>query len=113
MLKDKLIKDLGDLQLAIQSEDIPTIIHQISTHKIESRDLEEFTRGLLMDDIKQYIIDKRLEKLRINRTNEYGYPIFDCYKIGGDEQLIRNGSPARYTSLGKLYAAYKKIYKLD
>lgn len=35
-----------------------------------------------------------------------------CYKIEGGE-LIRNGSSARYTSLGKLYTAYKKIHKLD
>lgn len=112
MLKDELIKDFEDLQLAIQFEDIPAIIHQISIHKIQSRNLEEFTRGLLMDDIKQYIIDNDKENLRINRTNEYGDPTFDCYRIKSDE-LIRNGSPARYTSLGKLYIAYKKIYKLD
>lgn len=112
MLKDKLIKDFGDLQAAIQSEDIPAIIHQISTHKIESRDLEDFTRGLLMDDIKQYIVDNKLKKLRINRTNEYGDPTFDCYMIEG-ARLIRNGSPARYTFLGKLYTAYKKIHKID
>ena len=48
----------------------------------------------------------------INRTNEYGDPTFDCYKIE-ESELIRNGSSARYTSLGKLYTAYKKIYKLD
>lgn len=111
MLKNDLIKDLVDLQSAIQSEDIPAIINQMSTHDIQFRDLGEFTRGLLMDDIKQYIIYKKKEKLRINRTNEYGDPTFDYYKIEGGE-LIRNGSSARYISLGKLYTAYKKIHKL-
>lgn len=65
-----------------------------------------------MDDIKQYIIDKKLKKLRINRTNEYGDPTFDSYKID-EARLLRNNAPARYTSLGKLYTAYKKIHKLD
>lgn len=112
--KDKLLAQIDSLRNAVVNNDVPAMISLISEIPIDTRSrslVDDFLRGLMIASITEYISKRKSEKLRIDRKNEYGDPTFDTYLMK-DGVLCRNGSEAKWSSIGKLYQAYKKINKI-
>ena len=70
----------------------------------------DFAKQIIINFISNYIKEKGLDTLRVSRTGEYGTETYDTYQRR-KEELFRNGTNVRWTSLGKLYQAYKYIKK--
>lgn len=104
--KNDLLIKIDNLRSAIESEDIDTLIHSIDYMGFDYRKSSitiDFCQQLIINFISNYIKEKGLDKLRVERTET-----FDIYRIC-EGKLLRNGTNARFTSLGKLYCAYKYI----
>lgn len=109
-MKEKLISQIEGLQRAIDSEDIPALINFMETLRIDTRywsPIYDFTHQLLAKSIKDYILGKK-KVLRIKRLAEYQIETTDVYSVK-DDVLYRNGADCKWTSVGKLYSAYKQI----
>jgi hypothetical protein len=68
----------------------------------------DFARQIIINFISDYIKEKDLDTLRVERAGEYDTKTYDTYQRC-KEGLFRNGTNAQWTSLGKLYQAYKYI----
>lgn len=114
-MKDKLISKIAKLQEAIENEDIPTLIEFMKDLNIDTRrwsPIYDFTQQLLIQGIKDYMLKKKKKVFKVKRIAEYQIETEDWYTIK-DDVLHRNGSSCRYSSIGKLYIAYKKINKME
>lgn len=110
-MKGKLILQVRKLQEAIENEDIPTLIEFMRDFKIDTRcwsPIYDFTQQLLIQSIKDYILKKKNKVFKVKRIAEYQIKTEDWYTIK-DGILHRNGYSCRYTTIGKLYVAYKQI----
>jgi len=115
MKKEELIRLLESTKEAVIKEDVTTLIQSIDRLKIDSRfsdPLGTYASDIIRSAITEHIEQKRLDALRVKRSGEYGSIVSDCYKIV-DGVLMRNGTNAKWTSLGKLYQAYKQIKKIE
>lgn len=104
--KNDLLIKIDNLRSAVENEDIDTLINLIDNMGFDNRKssmIIDFCQQLIINFISNYIKEKGLDKLRVERTET-----FDIYRIC-EEKLLRNGTNARFTSLGKLYCAYKYI----
>lgn len=111
VIKNNLLIKIDSLRNAIENEDIDSLIHLIDNMGFDDRKssmIIDFTKQLIINLILDYIKEKDLDTLRVKRTGEYGIKTYDLYQICKDE-LFRNGTNVRWTSLGKLYQAYKYI----
>lgn len=110
-MKDKLILQVRKLQEAVENEDIPTLIESMKEFKIDTRcwsPIYDFTQQLIIQSIKDYMLKKKKKVLKVKRIAEYQIKTEDWYTIK-DGVLHRNGCSCRYTTIGKLYVAYKQI----
>lgn len=114
--KQVLLKPITELVKALYEENIPTIIHLLDKVKIDSRyssDVINYVTELLIEDIKTHIeCCTRNRKLKVTRKDVYHNDTFDVYTIK-DNVLYRNGNDIKWTSIGKLYQAYKFIHKIE
>lgn len=114
-MKDKLISKIAKLTEAVENEDIPTLIESMKDLKIDTRcwsPIYDFTQQLIVQSIKDYMLRKKKNILRVKRIAEYSIETIDYYTIK-DGVLHRNGSDCKYSTIGKLYTAYKQIHNID
>lgn len=114
--KQVLLTPITKLVKALYTENIPTVIHLLDKVKIDSRyssDLINYVTELLVEDIKRHLeCCTRNRKLKVTRKDVYNIDTFDTYTIK-DNVLYRNGNNANWSSIGKLYQAYKFIHKIE
>lgn len=106
-----LIKRLED---AVRMQDVPAIIDCMRDLAIDNRQssiLEKYASQICIDVITEHITRKKLDKFVVSRKGAYNDPTYDTYVLDGDV-LKRNGTDVKWSSLGKLYQAYKKINKI-
>ena len=112
-LHDKIITLLERTEKAVRQQDVSSIIDCMNGFCIDNRRrsvLEEYASQICIETITEYIKTKNLSYLRISRKNEYNDNTFDRYVL--DEGILkRNGTDVKWSSLGKLYTAYKQIIK--
>jgi len=111
--KSDLLIKIDSLKNAIEKEDIDALIHLIDNMGFDNRKssmVMDFAKQTIINFISNYIKEKGLDTLRVERTGEYGTKTYDTYQIC-KEELFRNGTNVQWTSLGKLYQAYKYIKK--
>lgn len=112
-LHNKIIALLERTETAVRTQDVSTIIDCINELCVDNRKismLKEYASLICIETIIEYIKTKNLSYLRISRKNEYNEDTYDCYVLD-DDVLKRNGTDVKWTSLGKLYTAYKQIIK--
>jgi len=113
IIKNVLLIKIDSLRNAIENEDIDTLIHLIDNMGFDDRKsslMIDFAKQTIINFILDYIKEKGLDTLKVERTGEYGIETYDTYQRC-KEELFRNGTNVRWTSLGKLYQAYKYIKK--
>ena len=111
MTKEELLAKIENLKSSVINHDVSGLISCIEDLHIDSRynsPVIDYTHNLIVETIFDYVSEKG--KLKVTRKGEYGSDTFDVYIIDGNI-LKRNGTDVRYSSLGKLYQAYKKISK--
>ena len=74
--------------------------------------LLDFIRNLIIEDIKDFMIQNKKDSIKICRKNVYHEETFDYYSLK-DGELFRNGHKTTFDSVGKLYVAYKNIHKIS
>ena len=112
--KDKLLAQIDSLRNAVVNNDVSATISLISEIPIDTRSrslVADFLRELMIASIIEYIGKRKSGKLKVERKGVYNESTFDYYLIK-DGVLCRNGSDAKWSSIGKLYQAYKKINKI-
>ena len=110
-IKNDLLIKIDSLRKAVENEEIDILIHLIDDMGFDNRKssmVMEFAKQVIINFISDYIKEKDLDTLRIERTGEYGTKTYDTYQRC-KEGLFRNGTNVQWTSLGKLYQAYKYI----
>lgn len=114
--KQLLLTPITELVKSLYMEDIPAIIHLLDKCRIDSRyssDVINYVTELLVEDIKIHIESHtRNKKLKVTRKDVYNNNTVDTYIIK-DNILYRNGDDTKWTSIGKLYQAYKFIHKIE
>ena len=111
-MKQDLLNKIDELKIAIESEDVQlllTLAEYIGVNYRTRSPILDFLHSLLVEDIRDYVNKKG--KLKIERTSEYNIKTSDVYTIK-DSVLTRNGFDVKWSSIGKLYQAYKKIHKI-
>lgn len=112
MTQDELLKRIDSLRLAVENSDIEAICTAINDFRIDTRystPLIDFTRDIVTKAIKEHV-ENHGGTLRVKRKGEYNNDTTDTYTIT-DGVLMRNRDNVKYTSLGKLLSAYRKIKK--
>lgn len=113
MEKQEVLDKVTALGRAIADNDIPQIIHGISELKVDTRfgrnDIVEYAKGLLIQTITDHV--EKQGKISVERSDAYGSMVTDIYKIENGV-LKRNCNPAEWSSLTRLYQAYRKINKI-
>ena len=114
-MKQRLIDLLTDFKEAVEQDNVEVMITMFDAFGIDSRRttiLDVHLRRLLIDDIKTAVQKRKRGVIKVKRKGVYGDTTFDFYKIVGDN-LHRNGTDAKWTSICKLYTAYKQIHKIE
>lgn len=114
--KQVLLTQIIELVKALYIEDIPTIIHLLDKVRIDSRyssNVINYVKELLIEDIKIHLeCCTRNRKIKITRKDVYNNNTANTYIIK-DNILYCDGDDAKWTSIGKLYQAYKFIHKIE
>ena len=111
--KERCLAALTGLVAGVEQGDIPAIIKGITDLRIDSG-----RGGALIYHAEEAIISNLTEevrkredgRLRVARPGKYKEPVVDVYTLDENGTLLRNQAPAKFTNLGKLYAAYKCIH---
>lgn len=109
-MKEHLLNNLTSLVDAVEAEDVTLLLNCMKSmgfSGMSSGPICDYAHDLLVKDISDYVSKKGV--LKVERTGEYGIKTEDYYRIDG-AVLMRNGSDAKWSSIGKLYQAYKKIH---
>lgn len=112
-IKNDLLIKIDNLRNAVENEDIDILIYLIDNMGFDNRKssmIMNFAKQIIINFISDYIKEKDLDTLRVKRIGEYSTETYDTYQRC-KEELLRNGTNVRWTSLGKLYQAYKYIKK--
>lgn len=114
-MDNNVITLLDNCKTAVIEKDIVALIKSMRTLGLDNNSrspLLDYTRNLIVEDIKDYMIQNKKETIRISRKNVYHEETFDWYSLK-DGELFRNGFKVTFDSVGKLYSAYKKIHKIE
>lgn len=113
--KDELSKVLLEktraLEKAITDEDVPTLIDAILFFKVDTRRysaLEEYCKKIIVEFIKNFIVENGVPFLKIKRLGIYKEWISDFYKLENGT-VFRNHIDVKFSSLSRLYQAYNAI----
>ena len=112
-IKNDLLIKIDSLRNAVENEEIDILIHLIDNMGFDNRKssiMMDFAKQIIINFISDYIKEKGLDTLKVERTGEYSTETYDIYQRC-KEELLRNGTNVQWTSLGKLYQAYKYIKK--
>lgn len=113
-MDNKLITLLDTCKDAIIKKDIVTLIGSAKSIGLDgnsSSPLLDFIKSLIMEDIKDFMVQNKKSSIKISRNNVYHEETFDYYSLK-DGELFRNGHKTTFDSVGKLYTAYKKIHNI-
>ena len=113
-MDNKLITLLDTCKDAIIKKDIVTLISSAKSLGLDDNSrspLLDFIENLIIEDIKDFMIRNKKNFIDVSRKNIYHEKIVDCYSLK-DGELFRNGHKAIFSSVGKLYIAYKRIHEI-
>ena len=105
---------LNNCRDAVIKKDIVALISSAKSLGLDGNSnslLLDFIRNLIIEDIKNFMIQNKKNSIRISRKNVYHEETFDWYSLK-DGELFRNGFKTTFTSVGKLYMAYKRIHNV-
>ena len=114
--KERCLTTLAGLLAGVEQGDIPAIIKGITDLRIDpgrGGALIYHTEEAIIDDLTEEVRKREDGRLRVSRAGKYREPVVDVYTLDESGELLRNQAPAKFTSLGKLYAAYKCIHGID
>ena len=112
---DNIITLLDNCKNAVIKKDIVALIRSAKYFGLDSNSnspLLDFIRNLIVEDIKDFMVQNKKDSIYISRENVYHEETFDCYSLKEGE-LFRNRRKANFDSVGKLYVAYKRIHKIS
>lgn len=115
-LKERCLTTLAGLLAGVEQGDIPAIIKGITDLRIDpgrGGALIYHTEEAIIDDLTEEVRKREDGRLRVSRAGKYREPVVDVYTLDEGGELMRNQAPAKFTSLGKLYAAYKYIHGIE
>ena len=115
MQKENITTLLDNCKNAIINRDIVALIDSAKSLGLDNNSnspLLDFIRNLIIEDIKDFMVQSKKDSIRISRKNVYHQETFDWYSLK-DGELFRNGFKVTFDSIGKLYIAYKRIYNID
>ena len=113
--EEKIITLLDDCKAAIIKKDIVALIGSAKSLGLDGNSrspLLDFIRNLIIEDIKNFMVQSKKDSIRISRKNVYHQETFDWYSLR-DGELFRNGFKVTFDSIGKLYIAYKRIHNIS
>jgi len=111
--KERCIAALAGLVSGVEQGDIPAIIKGITDLRIDpgrGGALIYHTEEAIIADLTEEVRKREDGRLRVSRPGRYKEPVVDVYTLDESGELMRNQAPAKFTSLGKLYSAYKYIH---
>lgn len=114
--KERCLTTLAGLLAGVEQGDIPAIIKGITDLRIDpgrGGALIYHTEEAIIDDLTEEVRKREDGRLRVARAGKYKEPVVDVYTLDESGALLRNRTPAKFTSLGKLYAAYKYIHGIE
>lgn len=114
-MDNKLITLLDNCKDAVIQKDIVALIHSAKSLGLDGNSnspLLDFIKNLIIEDIKDFMIQNKKDSIKISRKNVYHEETFDWYSMENGE-LFRNGHKATFDSVGKLYVAYKRIHNIS
>lgn len=114
-MDNNIIILLNSCKDAVIKKDIITLISSAKSLGLDGNSrspLLDFIRNLIIEDIKNFMVQNKKDSIRISRKNVYHQEISDWYSLS-DGELFRNGFKVTFDSVGKLYVAYKNIHKIS
>lgn len=114
-MNNNVIALLDNCKTAIIEKDIIALVESAKSLGLDNNSrspLLDYIRNLIVEDIKDYMIQNKKETIRISRKNVYHEETFDGYSLK-DGELFRNGFKVTFDSISKLYSAYKKIHGIE
>lgn len=107
--KKEALEWISQVDVAVKNEDVHSLMRLIKSSNLANYlpKIPDFVKLLLINKIQNYI-ENNQSPLIISRTAEYNIETKDYYTVK-DNKLYRNGHEAKWSSIGKLYQAYKKI----
>ena len=107
--KKEALEYLTQLDVAVKNDDVHSLMQLIKSSNLANYlpKIPNFVKVLLINKIQNYI-ENNQSPLIISRTEAYNIETKDYYTIK-DNKLYRNGHEAKWSAIGKLYQAYKKI----
>ncbi len=113
-MSNNIINLLDNCKDAVIKKDIVALMSCTESLGLDVRfrsPLLDFIKNLIIEDIKDFIVQNNGNSVKISRKGVYHEETFDWYSLK-DGELFRNGNKAIFTSVGKLYVAYKRIHKI-
>lgn len=113
--KENIITLLDNCKNAVIKKDIVALIGYAKSLGLDNNSrspLLDFIRNLIVEDIKDFMIQNKKDSIRVSRKNVYHQETFDWYSLK-DGELFRNGYKVTFDAIGKLYMAYKRIHNID
>ena len=113
--EENIITLLDNCKDAVTNKDIVTLIDSAKSLGLDGNSrspLLDFIRNLIIEDIKDFLVQSKKDSIRISRKNVYHQETFDWYSLR-DGELFRNGFKVTFDSVGKLYIAYKRIHNIS
>lgn len=109
---EALIDDLAILITALKNEDIHTIVRMIDKLRFDHRNAHilDIVDKLIIRSITQWMRENKQPLLVVKKLNIYKEETADHYKFGDNGELLRNCKPAKWSSTGTLYQAYRQIH---
>lgn len=111
--KKEALEWITQLDSAVKNDDVHTLMRLINSSNLVNYlpKIPNFVKVLLVNKIKNYV-ENNQTPLIISRTEAYNIETKDYYTIK-DNILYRNGHDTKWSSIGKLYTAYKKINEYE
>ena len=114
-MDNNIITLLDNCKNAVIKKDIVALISSAKSLGLNGNSnspLLGFIKNLIIEDIKDFMTRNKKDSIKVSRMNPYHEETFDWYTLK-DGELFRNGSKVIFTSVSKLYGAYKKIHKIS
>ena len=113
--EENIITLLDNCKNAVINRDIVALVDSAKSLGLDNNShspLLDFIRNLIIEDIKDFMVQSKKDSIKISRKNVYHQETFDWYSLY-DGELFRNGVKVTFDSIGKLYTAYKRIHNID
>ena len=114
-MDNNIIALLDNCKNAVIEKDIVALISYAKSLGLDGNShspLLSFIRNLIIEDIKNFMVQNKKDTIKVSRMGAYHEETFDWYTLK-DGKLFRNESKITFSSVGKLYVAYKQIHKIS